>query len=394
MQIGRFWGACVAVGAIVLTAGTVQAAETDIEVSGWIPYWRVTQGVADARKHLDDIDELNPFVFTVTTEGEIVDQGKLSNSKWKRLFKEARKKDVEIIPTVMWSDRDAIFAVLSDEEAREDHVKEIAKMVKKGKYDGVDIDYEGKSAAVRDYFSLFLAELKDELGSKVLSCTMEPRTPPDSLYTVVPATIEYSNDYAEINEHCDRIKLMTYDQGRADLKQNSANKGSPYSPVADAEWVEKVIKLALQYFPEEKVSLGVATYGYEYEITVSPDWYQGYRRLWAFNPTYATDLAEDLDIEPGRNSAGEIGFSYLPDDSLYNFDSVKAPKGTSEADMVAAKALAYANKTGSTVFFNWMTWSDDIAIQEKVDLAEKYDLRGIAVFKFDGGEDEDIWDVL
>lgn len=383
------------IAAFFIGGPAAAATKGGLEVSGWIPYWRSSQGARDARNNIEKIDEINPFVYTVTQDGDIRDQGKLRSSSWKRLFASARKNDVEIIPTVMWSDAAAMFSVLSNEDDRKDHVEDIARMVRRGSYDGVDIDYEGKTAETREYFSLFLKELRAELEDEaILSCTIEPRTPPDSLYTVVPATLEYSNDYKEINSHCDRIKLMTYDQGRADLKLNAARKGQPYSPVADPQWVEKVIVLALKDFPAEKVSLGVATYGYEYEVTTSPDWYQSYRRLWAFNPTYATDIADDMDITPGTNTAGEKSFTYLPDDSPFDFGSVRIPNGTHESQKVAAEALAYANKTGETVYFNMMWWSDESAIEDKIELAEKYNLRGISIFKIDGGEDKDIWDIL
>ena len=58
--------------------------------------------------------------------------------------------------------------------------------------------------------------------------------------------------------------------------------------------------------------IGVATYGYEYDLI--PLSQQGYRYdlNWAFNPRYTTDLASSLGITPTRNSAGEMSFSYTP----------------------------------------------------------------------------------
>jgi spore germination protein YaaH len=41
-----------------------------------------------------------------------------------------------------------------------------------------------------------------------------------------------------------------------------------------------------------------------------------------------------------------------------------------------------------------MTWGDSGSVAQKIALAKKLGIRGIAIFKFDGGQDPKIWDVL
>jgi spore germination protein YaaH len=368
----------------------------ELEVSGWIPYWRDTEGIKDAKKHIKTIDAVYPFVFTVTTAGEIRDQGGLDEREWKSFVKYAQRKKVDVIPTIMWSDGGAMQTVLGNAVLRAAHVKNIAKMVKDGDFDGVDIDYEGKKSETRDGFSLFLKELKAAIGNKELVCTIEPRTPPESLYREVPAVINYVNDYAAIGKHCDQVTIMAYDQQRADIKLNATRKGAPYMPVSDVDWVEKVLELTIKSIPKEKIVLGIPTYGHHYSVTVAPDWYRDYWKLGALNVPSILDLAEERDVEPSRNAAGEMGFSYIPDSSVVASykKNLRIPKNTPSGEVASAKALAYANATGKEATFNIVSYSDAGAMKEKIDLARKFELRGVALFKIDGEEDQKVWKYL
>jgi spore germination protein YaaH len=364
-----------------------EAATNDFEVTGWIPYWESKAGPKDARSHLDVLTSVYPFSYGVQPNGSVKDLASMKKGEWTKLIKDAKKKKVEVIPTVMWSDTAKIHEILSDEDKREDLVEEIGSIVRKNKYDGIDIDFEGKRAETKDFFSLFLTELKDELSSKILSCTIEARTPPESLYTVVPANIQYANDFNVIGDVCDRVNLMTYDQQRADLKLNDANSGKPYIPNADVAWVRKVAEFTAQTIPKEKIILGVATYGREWEVTVAPNWFQAYTKARSVNPVDALKVAKDYKLTPQRNSAGEVSIAYTPKGSRYDVSKYKG-------NDIAAKALDYANKTGNTTYFNLLWWSDAEAIEDKIDLAKSLGLAGIAIFKIDGGGDKKIWDIL
>lgn len=385
----------IALMLVSFVPSTSSAATQDLEVSGWIPYWRDSQGIKDAKKHIDDIDTVFPFAYTVTTQGMLADQAGLDKRDWQTFMKLADREDVEIIPTVMWSDGVSIHNVLSNPLMRKLHVLMIALMVEEGGYAGVDIDYEAKKSETKDYFSLFLAELKQVLGTRTLSCTIEARTPPASLYRVVPEVINYANDYKAIATHCDRVQIMAYDQQRADIVLNDARKGKPYMPVADIDWVRKVVELALKDIPKEKLVLGIPTYGHHYTVTVSPDWYRDYTRIGALNVPDMLDVAKEHRVTPTRNSAGEMGFSYLPKSSTLKLSSsLKIPKDTPKGEIVAARALAYANETGETVQFRVASYSDAGAMEDKIDLAQEYGLRGVALFKIDGEEDQKVWKYL
>lgn len=371
------------------------ASAAEFEVTGWIPYWAASAGARDARSNLDVLTSVMPFAYSLQPSGDFKDLAGMNKSTWQRLMKDAKKKDVTVIPTFMASNGATIHTLLSDRSTRQELVEEIVSIVEEEDYDGADIDFEGKKASTRTSFSLFLKELRDELDGKILSCTIEARTPPSSLYRVVPATIEYANDLKDIGKYCDRVNVMTYDQQRADLTLNGKRKGTPYYPVADPEWVEKVIKLMDNDIPKEKMRLGVATYGREVQVKVSPQWFESYTQVRAVNPDQASDTAKKFKVKPFENNAGEQSFTYVPKDAAVQLrDFPDAPKGTPKGEEAALRALAYANKTGKSVYVNMVWWSDADAIEEKVELAKELGLAGVAIFKIDGGEDEDIWDLF
>ena len=380
---------------ILVVPASTHARDTDLEVSGWIPYWNDSNGMKDAKKHLGSIDLLYPFAFTVTTKGELRDQAGLDKKDWKNFVKSAQKKGVKIVPTVMWAEGVRIHEVLSDTVLRKAHIDGIVEMVKEGKYDGVDIDYESKKSETIDYFSLFLKELKSALGEKLLTCTIEARTPPESLYKEVPKVINYANDYTEIAQHCDRVEIMAYDQQRADIKLNTERMGEPYMPVSDVDWVEKVVRLALLDIPKEKLVLGIPSYGHHYAVTVAPDWYKEYKKIGALNVPDILEVAKEYKVTPSRNKAGEMSFTYLPKSSKVKLSkSLAIPKDTPKGNITAARALAYANKTGKEITINMAWYGDAESMKQKIDLAKKYGLQGVALFKIDGEEDQKVWKYL
>jgi spore germination protein YaaH len=376
-----------------------------LEVSGWIPYWAGTKGINDAQTNLSKLTEINPFGYTVRADGTLYDNMNVGSASWQGLFKDARKKGVKVIPTIMWSDGAAIHATLSDTTKRKAHVDAIARTVKSQGFDGIDIDYEGKRAETRPYFSAFLTELNTALEKQgkniTLHCTIEARMPLEARYSgTPPANIEYANDLPTLNKVCDRVRVMTYDQQTADVQLNAKYKGQLYAPVADVAWVEKVVKYMSRDISKDKLSVGIATYGYIWQAmsNTSGTGYS-YTKTEAFNPQYGWNVAKEYGLTPSRNPSGELMISYVPKETSSLLPSQNtlaslAPKGTASSNLAAAGALAYSKKQGKQAPVQFLTWSDSVAIGQKVDLAKKLGVRGVSVFKIDGGEDPKMWSVL
>lgn len=371
------------------------------EFSGWIPYWRAATGTLDVLPHLDQLTSVMPFAYSVKSDGTLADTAKMTEEPWKSFIATAKQKKVRVIPTVMWGNGASIHRILSNTKMRIALEDEIANLVRANDFDGIDIDFEAKKHETIIYFSTFLKGLYQRMGKdKWVYCTVEARMPLEDRYspgaTIPPDATDYANDYVEMNKYCDRVEIMAYDQGTISVRLNAA-RTAPYAPVADPGWVENMVMLAAQSIARNKIIIGIPTYGYEYTVTpISGNKYQ-YKVLWPFNPRYATEIAAKLGITPTRTSANEIGFVYDPKKL-----AVIAPTGNEStqtqqalpASSIAQNAPSEGSQINTSMPFNYLSWSDAQAIADKVALARKLGVRGVAVFKFDGGEDPAMWNVL
>jgi spore germination protein YaaH len=366
---------------IAFTFLPVSAATFDKAV--WIPYWRKTEGASTTLANLSTLTQISPFAFELQSDGSIKNALKVDEEPWITLIEEAKKKKLKVYPSILSypQNNDAkydFYLLLAQRKRRAAHVKEITELVKKYKFDGIDIDYENKSAETRPYFSAFLTELSTALhkNKKQLICTVEARTPPDSRYATtslaVLSKVEYSNDYKVIGKVCDQVRIMAYDQATDDAKLTIQNKqvGNIYAPVADIEWVKKVTTMALWDIPAKKIILGIPTYGYKYElISSASSTLPKYRRIGSMNFNYADALAKSLNITPSRNNAGELSFTYA------------TTTGVNGEQLGGWK--------------QYLVWySDAEAIKDKIRIAKLYKLGGVVIFKIDGGNDPRVWEVL
>lgn len=385
------------------TTAAPKAMVVKMEVGGWVPYWRSATGTADVLPHLRSMTEVSPFVYTIKSDGTVHDAGGMGSEPWTSFIAEAKKNKVRVVPTVMSGNGALLHTLLSDATSRVALEDSIAALVKQNGFDGIDIDFEAKKAETKKFFSLFLKGLRARMGKKWIYCSIEARMPLTSRYgygVTPPAdATEYANDYVALNKYCDRVEIMAYDQGYIDVTLNAA-RAAPYVPVADPAWVENIVTLAAKTISKKKILIGVPTYGYEYSVIPSGQGYT-YKLLWAFNPGYGVQLAAQLGIQPVRNSAGELSFIYksTPETkAAVTAASVPGSIGTvAQTNTTAPPSAVYSQAAIAGNIqppFNIVWWSDAQAIKDKVLLAQKLGVRGVAVFKLDGAEDQALWSIL
>jgi spore germination protein YaaH len=371
-------------------AATTAAAKVPFYYGAWVPYWTSTAGEQQIAVNLDSLNEVSPFSYELVGTGTIQDDLGIDKGLWTGWMSAVESANVKVIPTIAWFDTNSIYDLLSVAKARQAEETSIAQLAKANNFNGIDIDFEAMSPATRPYYSLFIEGLSERLHAenKVLTCSVVPRTPPSSIYVVVPANLTYAESYPVLNEYCDEVRLEAYDQGTVDLKLDASKGGNGqlYAPVADPDWVTKVVQYAVQYINPKKIMLGIPTYGYEYEVSWSNN-VTTYQEVRAWDYFGAMDRADDLSITPVRDNAGELSFTFTS--STY----IQEPQDlTSYVSSTEPAVLDTVNPNASTTFF--VSFPDATSELQKVALAKKYGLRGVMFFKADGDIDPSIWNSL
>jgi len=377
---------------IFLPAIIFAATKTPFYYSGWIPFWKDQAGAHDLSIHLGLIREISPFSYEVNSKGAVIDKIQINQGFWPGWLSAVRGTKVKIIPTIAWFNGANIHKILSNKTTRIAQENAITKLVKSQNFDGIDIDYEAKLADTNKYFSLFIEGLAIRLHplKKILSCTIEARMPISSRYTQTGTDEDslYANDYSVLNKYCDEIRIMAYDQGLIDIKlDTSKGNGQLYAPVADPNWVEKVVKEATKIISPKKIMLGIPTYGYEYQVT----WNNGittYYRLRSHTFLQAMERANLNGVTPQRNSAGELSF-------VYSTSTFVSDLSSSLIWSVSSTKPAAIISTGtSTPTTRYVSFTDAESINQKITLAKKLGLHGVVFFKWDGEQDPLMWQLI
>ncbi len=376
----------------IALASASTAKSQPLKYGVWLPFWNAQDGAQDVSLNLDKLNEVSPFSYEIGTGGKIVDDAKIDNGSWAGWFSAAHALNVKIIPTIAWFDTTPMYNLLSSAKTRQAQEDAIAKLAKTQKFDGIDIDYENKTYAMKPYYSLFIEGLSDRLHAQkeTLTCTIMPRSPAVDIWGANPPTpLPYSEDYTVLNKYCDELRVMAYDQGTVDLTMD-AEKGSStlYSPIADPDWVSRVLANMLKSLDPKKVMLGIPTYGYEYQVS----WKNGvttYQEVRSFTYQEAMDRADLVGVTPIRDNADELSYTYQTSTYVSGIPAVLTAYVSSTKPQMLSPITTLPNNATNTMF---VSFSDAQAALDKIDLAKKYGLRGVMFFKADGELDPATWD--
>ena len=293
----------------------------------------------------------------------------------------ARDRGLLLEPSLFTASAWLDHRLLSDDASRSAALQNIVAYTVEEGYDGFDLDLEGVDAGDRDALTDFVAELGTTLhaNGKLLTLAL-PAKERD-------VTTGWSGafDYAALGARADLVTIMAYE-----YRGPFSGPGS----VAPYAWVSRVVTFASQQIARDKVLLGLAFYGYDWNTTSGGALSLGYPR--------ARSLAEHVQADPGFDADQQsFTFSYTsgagdavpPGPTAARPNHVITTRTSVPCDVAPASAPPTPKPPApapDTAQAHEVWVEDSQSAAARIGLSDGQHLRGIAVWRL-GFEDPNVW---
>lgn len=288
---------------------------------------------------MDGVNVVSPSFFSLEREsnGEIYDNAKDDGAEY---IEWAHNNNYQI--WAMFSNnslKDTTSQILNDYEKRETMIENLMDLVEEYNLDGVNIDFENMNESDKDVYSRFLIELAPRLKKIGKTLSVDVTAPDGS------ETWSLCFDRNTIANVADYIVFMAYDQ-----YGTSSNKAGT---TAGYNWVEANIKkfLGQEDVNPEKIILGIPLY----------------MRLWEEED----DGTANSEVVNMRDM-----FDVLPENQVATWDE-------------ELKQYYVEYEENGKKYKMWV--ENEKSVGEKINLANQYNLAGIAFWEKDRETNDDFW---
>jgi len=304
------------------------------------------------KENADHISIVCPQTFNISREGVIY------GSVDRRVLEIAKVKNIKVMPLVVNKgfDQELLHDVISNPEARKRSIEMMLDYAEHYQLDGWQFDLEGLHISDRDHFTQYYRETAEALHKENLKLSaalvhaLENLGGPSEYQLYLYENWRAGYAAKELSDIGDFISIMTYDQH---------TRRTPPGPVSGIDWMERVVKYLLAEGVEPgKLSLGIPSY--------SVHWYADY-----------------TESRGGFQNGRQIGY-----------DMVQHLLGQNNA------VIQWHEKSGCNYAlwerggaFEYVFIEDGQSLERKLDILEKYKLRGISVWRL-GTEAPDFWTAL
>ncbi len=312
--------------------------------------------------------------------------GNLGSRDDRTLIAYAAERGVKVLPSLLTSSGWLNHRLLTDAATTDRFLSQIVSYVGEMGYPGFDLDLEGIDAGDRDAYSAFVARLAEALHQrgKMLTLAIPAKTSDVRTGWAGPY------DYAALGKHADLILLMTYDY--------SWSSGPPGS-IAPQDWVDRVAAYAVSQMPSERVLLGLAFYGYDWNTTLGG-------RARALLHSQATALAGQHGtriVTDGASRSGTFSYTARPGDTvppppslpaLQHDIAIRAPAPCRVQPPPTPPTATPRPTPTPPPLQQHVVWLEDAAsAAARLEIALRYDLGGVGAWRL-GQEDPGVWSHL
>lgn len=288
---------------------------------------------------MDGVNVVSPSFFSLErgSNGEIYDNAKDDGAEY---IEWAHNNNYQV--WAMFSNnslKDTTSQILNDYEKRETMIENLMDLVEEYNLDGVNVDFENMNESDKDVYSRFLIELAPRLKKIGKTLSVDVTAPDGS------ETWSLCFDRNTIANVADYIVFMAYDQ-----YGTSSNKAGT---TAGYNWVEANIKkfLGQEDVDPEKIILGIPLY----------------MRLW--------EEEEDGTAKPEVVNMKDM-FDVLPENQVATWDE-------------ELKQYYVEYEEDGKTYKMWV--ENEKSVGEKINLANQYNLAGIAFWEKDRETNDEFW---
>ena len=229
------------------------------------------------------LDYVAPYWYQVDGQGNLTTDLEARDTNREAITALVRNNGAKLVPMIKNSAQYADFHnVLADPAVRNQTVARMVSLAVRQGFDGLHIDFEGLSPEDRPHLTAFMAALAPALRAQGKSVSQAVAAKERDLTTGWAGAY----DYAALAPHNDLVVLMAYGYGT----------GQP-QPTAPFPWVDGSAAFAASQMGAEKVLLGVAWYGYDWNLTAGGvtalRWEQVRQRADTYRPAIAWDAERE-----------------------------------------------------------------------------------------------------
>ncbi len=297
----------------------------------------------------------------------------------------AHAQGVRVVPSLLTSSGWLNHQFLADPDIAASAASQIVDYVLAEGYDGFDLDLEGVYADDRDLLSAFVGQVADGLHAqgKLLTLAIPAKDRDVTTGWAGPY------DYAALGQAADLVTLMTYEYH------------GPFSgpgSIAPYDWVSRVAAFAATQMPPQKVLLGIAFYGYDWDLTSGGTRTLGYAQATElanrYGATIGLDPAARTETFDFQALAGDPAPSWPRPPRPQHLVTTRSPTPCpTQPSPPSATPTPRPVPPPDTIEDHEVWFEGDGSAQARLGLAGEYQLGGVATWRL-GLEDAGVWSLF